>query len=309
MKVYHSIENFTKLEYGVVTTGTFDGVHIGHQKIIKRLTQLAEKESGETVIITFFPHPRMVLFPHNDELRLLNTQQEKITLIEQSGIDHLIILPFTKAFSRISSTEFVRDIIVNKIGTKKLVIGYNHQFGRNREGTFEHLKEYSGLYGFEVEEIPALDIDDVNVSSTKIRKAIEQGYIDVAFRYLNYSYQLTGKVISGDKIGRTLGFPTANIAVLDETKLIPAHGVYAVKVLVNSMVYGGMLNIGVRPTVSNANKQTIEVNIFNFDDDIYGKEITVKFVKRIRNEMKFESVEKMKEEMIKDKLKTIEYLK
>ncbi|MGQ0828089.1 MAG: bifunctional riboflavin kinase/FAD synthetase [Bacteroidota bacterium] len=305
MKVYHHIEDFKNVKNPVVTTGTFDGVHLGHQKIISRLQEVAKKHNGETVLLTFYPHPRMVLFPDDNELKLLNTQQEKIELLEQCGVDHLIIYPFTKEFSRLTSVEFVRNILVNRIGTKRLVIGYNHHFGRNREGSFEHLKEYGNLYGFEVEEIPAQDIDNIEISSTKIRKALQAGDVKGAATFLGHQYTLTGRIVEGKKLGKTIGYPTANIFVDDKYKLIPADGVYAVKVRHKGDIYGGMLNIGNNPTV-NGKIKTIEVNIFDFDKDIYGDEATVYFLERLRDEVKFNGLEELKKQLAKDKKNAVQ---
>jgi riboflavin kinase/FMN adenylyltransferase len=300
VKIYHSIEEFKKIENAVVTTGTFDGVHIGHLKIINRLREIAADVKGETVLLTFFPHPRMVLFSDND-LKLISTKNEKIALLEQAGIDHLIIHPFSREFSRLSSVEFVRDILVNKIGTSRLVIGYNHHFGRNREGSFEHLNEYGPMYGFQVEEICAQDIDEVSVSSTKIRKALDEGHITIAREYLTHDFSLTGIVVKGDHLGHQIGFPTANIKVVDSHKLVPANGVYAVRALIHDKEYKGMLNIGVRPTVDGTEK-TIEVHIIGFDEDIYGEELTVLFDDWIRDEQKFDSLDELKTQLEKDKI-------
>ena len=303
MKIYHSIEEFQKIENAVVTTGTFDGVHIGHLKIINRLKEIAQAVNGETVLLTFFPHPRMVLFSDND-LKLISTKNEKIALLEQAGIDHLIIHPFSREFSRLSSVEFVRDVLVNKIGTSRLVIGYNHHFGRNREGRFEHLKEYGPMYGFQVEEICAQDVDKVSVSSTKIRKALEEGHITAAREYLTHDFSLTGIVIKGNHLGHSIGFPTANIKVLDSHKLVPANGVYAVRALIHDQEYKGMLNIGVRPTVDGTEK-TIEVHIIGFDEEVYGEELTVLFDDWIRDEQKFDSLDELKAQLQKDKIAVI----
>lgn len=307
MKVYTNIEDFKDVRNPVVTTGTFDGVHLGHQKIISRLKEAAAAENGETVLLTFYPHPRMVLFPDDHELKLLNTQEEKIKLLERYGVDHLIIYPFTKEFSRLTSVEFVRNILVNKIKTKRLVIGYNHHFGRNREGSFEHLKEYGPLYGFEVEEIPAKDIDHIEVSSTKIRKALQEGDVKMAADYLGHDYSLTGKVIAGKQLGRTIGYPTANILVEDKYKLIPIDGVYAVKVEHKGGLYGGMLNIGNNPTVPGKGR-SIEVNIFDFEKDIYGDDATIYFIKRLRDELKFNNLEELKIALAKDKVDSMAIL-
>ena len=300
MKVYSSIDEFKHVKNAVVTTGTFDGVHLGHQKIISRLNDVAKAEQGETVLLTFFPHPRMVLFPDDNELKLISTQSEKIELLEKFGVEHLIIHPFSKDFSRLTSIEFVRNILVNQLGTRKLVIGYNHHFGRNREGSFEHLKEFGPVYGFDVEEIPAKDIDNIEVSSTKIRNALLAGNIPVATSYLGHYYSISGKVVQGKMNGRTIGFPTANIHVEDRYKLIPKDGVYAVKVIAEGMQYKGMMNIGNNPTVEGKGR-SIEVNIFNFDNDIYGKEITVSFEVKLRDEIKFESLDALKKQLSQDK--------
>jgi riboflavin kinase/FMN adenylyltransferase len=307
MKIYTDISKFKNVLNPVVTTGTFDGVHLGHQKIFERLREIAKKENGETVLLTFYPHPRMVLFPEDDQLRLLTTEKEKSRLLEEQGIDHLIIYPFTKQFSRLSSVEFVRNILINEIHTYSLVIGYNHHFGRNREGSFKHLKEYAPVYGFKVEEIPAVDLDNVEVSSTKIRKALEQGDVPTANEYLGYAYSVEGIVVKGKQIGRTLGYPTANIQVQDKYKLIPADGIYAVTVDHKEKNYKGMLSIGMNPTVNGKNK-TIEVNIFNFDKDIYQEEIRVNFIQKIREEIKFDSLDALKERMKVDEQETMKIL-
>jgi riboflavin kinase/FMN adenylyltransferase len=299
LKVYHSISDFQNVSRPILTTGTFDGVHFGHKIIIDRLKEIAKNQNGETVLLTFSPHPRMVLFPDDHNLQLINTLDEKIKLLEKAGIDHLIIHPFTKAFSRITSIQFVRDIIVNELNTHKLVIGYNHHFGRNREGTFEHLKEYAPLYGFEVEEISAQLIDDVSISSTKIRKALLSGDVSKAADYLGYNYPLKGVVIEGQKIGRTLGFPTANLKVIDESKLIPKDGVYAVHVEVKGQPFKGMMNIGNNPSHI-YKKHSLEVHIFDFDSDIYNKQIEVRFIKRMREEISFDNLDALKIQLEQD---------
>lgn len=300
MKVYRGIEEFKIKANYAVTTGTFDGVHIGHRTILNRLKEVAQKLEGESVLLTFYPHPRMVLQADSD-LKLLNTIEEKTELLSAAGIDHLIVHPFTKAFSRTTSLEFVRDILVNQIGTKKLVIGYDHHFGRNREGSFEHLKEFGPLYGFEVEEIPAQDIDNVNVSSTKIRKALSEGEVEVANNYLGGAYQLNGEVVRGNQIGRTIGYPTANLQLNSDYKLIPANGIYAVRVVLDGKKYQAMLNIGIRPTIAEENKQRkIEVHLFDFEGDLYHKTLKVELVKRIRTEKKFKNLHELKHELARD---------
>ncbi len=308
MKVYRSLEEFTRLDNAIVTTGTFDGVHYGHQKIISRLEELAKQYAGESVIITFFPHPRLVLFPEDNDLKLINTLDEKIELLEKSGIDHLLIIPFTKEFSRLSSLEFIQQILVDKIGTKKLVIGYDHHFGKNREGSFEHLKHYSTEYGFEVEEIPEQDINDVAVSSTKIRNAILDGNVTVANKYLGYTFSLRGIVKKGNQIGRTLGYPTANILLAESYKIIPTDGIYAVNVFIHDRKLQGMLYIGDRPTVQGKSK-VIEVNIFDFSEDVYDQLIKVEFLQYIRGDKYFNSLEELKDALAKDELSVRNALK
>ncbi len=301
MKVYRSLEEFNNKGNAVVTTGTFDGVHFGHQKIIARLKEIALQYHGESVIITFFPHPRLVLFPEDNDLKLINTLEEKIELLENAGIDHLIIIPFTKEFSRLSSLDFIQQVIVEKIGTKKLVIGYDHHFGKNREGSFEHLKHYAPEYGFEVEEIPEQDINDVAVSSTKIRNAILKGDFITANKYLGYPFSLQGLVKKGDQIGRTIGYPTANIQVPESYKLIPGDGIYAVKVNVNNTQHTGMLYIGKRPVV-NGSERVIEVNIFDFNEDIYNQQIKVEFHQYIRGDKKLNGLDELKAALAADEV-------
>ena len=307
MKVYQGIEEFGKIDKAVVTTGTFDGVHVGHQCILNRLKELAKKVGGQSVLLTFYPHPRMVIQPDSD-IQLINTIEEKTVLLEKAGIEHLIIHPFTKEFSRLSSVEFVRDLLVNKIGTEHLVIGYDHHFGRNREGSFEHLMEFGPLYGFQVEEIPAQDIDEVNVSSTKIRNALLSGDVKTANEFLGHAFTLNGEVVKGKQIGRTLGFPTANLDLNNRYKIVPALGIYAVRVQTQEGSYNGMLNIGKRPTVEESNEVSIEVNLFDFDGDLYGKHLQLELIERIRDEQKFDSLEALKAEMINDKLKCLRIL-
>lgn len=308
MKIYNGIEEFTGVSNPVLTTGTFDGVHVGHRKIIDQLNQTASKIDGESVLFTFHPHPRLVLFPENNNLKLLNTQPEKIRLLEKAGLQHLIVHPFTKGFSRLTALEYVRDVLVNQIGVKELVIGYDHHFGRNREGSFEELKKFSETYGFKVQEIPPQDIDNVKVSSTKIRKALLEGNVEQAAEFLCAPYPLSGTIVSGDGIGRKLGFPTANIQLQEKTKLIPQRGVYAVVVTIEEKKFKGMLNIGTRPTVSNQEKETIELNILNFDGDLYGKYLTVHLIRKIRDEKKFASMGELKEQLLLDKETTANIL-
>ena len=304
MKIYNSIEAFQKVNNAVITTGTFDGVHKGHRVILDKLRSIADEVNGETVVLTFFPHPRMVLYPDDNDLRLINTIDERKQLLAEAGIDHLIIHPFSKEFSKISSLDFIRNIIVNQLGVHTLVIGYDHHFGRNREGSFDHLKEFAPVYGFAVEEISAQEVQQVNVSSTKVRNALSVGDVNAANQFLGNPYTLSGVVVHGEKLGRQLGFPTANIKIADWYKLIPANGVYAVKVIIEEKTYIGMLNIGNRPTVKGEGV-TIEVNIFNFNADIYTKQIKVEFYERIRVEQKFDNLNELKHQLTIDKNKTI----
>lgn len=300
MKIYHGIDDFTQLQYAVVTSGTFDGVHVGHQKIFSRLREIASRNFGETVVITFWPHPRLVLHPEDDSLKLLNTFEEKADLLKDQGIQHLIRIPFTKEFSQLTSEQFIQEILVKTIGTRKLVIGYDHHFGKNREGTFEQLKLNAPRYGFEVEEIPRQEVDHVAVSSTKIRKAIEDGDIEAANHFLGQPYRITGRVVTGDRIGHTIGYPTANIEIDTKYKLIPADGIYAVTVRHEQRSYGGMLYIGFRPTIDGT-KRRIEVNIFDFDANVYGETLIINFLKRLREDRTFEGLEPLKEQLRQDK--------
>ncbi len=300
MKIYHGIEDFKPLGNAVVTSGTFDGVHLGHQQILKRLREVARKVDGETVLITFWPHPRLVLFPDQKDLLLLNTFEEKAALLREFGIEHLLRIPFTREFSNMSSEEFIRKILVETIGTRKLVIGYDHRFGKNREGSFEHLKLHAPEYGFEVEEIPRHEVDNLVVSSTKIRHALLEGDMFTATELLGRPYGISGRVVRGQKIGRILGFPTANIEIDHANKLIPAFGAYAVKVIYEGETFNGMMNIGMRPTVGGRTR-TLEVNIFDFDRDIYGDTLNLQFIAHIRNEKPFPDIESLKNQLISDK--------
>lgn len=303
MKIYHDLKDFTKLDYAIVTSGTFDGVHVGHQKILSRVKEIAMRYDGETVVITYWPHPRLILQPDLD-IRLLNTFEEKAELLRQQGINHLIRLNFTKEFSQLSSTDFIKTILVDTIGTRKLIIGYDHKFGKNREGSFEELKVKGPAYGFDVEEIPAQDIDHVTVSSTKIRTALESGDLETANHLLGQPYSIRGEVIRGDKLGRVLGFPTANIDIDSRHKLVPAEGIYAVTVRHEEKKYLGMLYIGNRPTI-NGRQRNIEVNIFDFDLEIYGEHLTIDFHFAIRKDMKFRDLEALKVQLRKDKEETL----
>lgn len=300
MRIFNSFDEVDEIKVPVLTIGTFDGVHIGHQKIIDQLNEEAKKVGGESVLFTFYPHPRMILFPDAHGLQLLSTQEEKLAYLAECGIDNVIVQPFTFDFSRLSALEFVRDFLVNKLHVKKLIIGYDHQFGKNREGSIDFLRSISDVYDFEVIEIPAQDIDDVNVSSTKIREALKKGDVQTANKFLGRAYSLTGTVVHGKQLGRTIGFPTANIELNDDTKLIPGNGVYAVKVVVDGQTYFGMLNIGNRPTVNETLDRSIEVHIFDFDGIIYNADITVEFVRFVREEQTFASVNHLRFQLQQD---------
>jgi riboflavin kinase/FMN adenylyltransferase len=293
MQIHYNLDSFPKLNFAIVTSGTFDGVHLGHQKILNRLREIANEKGGETVLITFFPHPRMVLFNDSQNLKLLSTISEKIEKLANFGIDHLVIIPFTREFSEINSEDFIRKILVERIGAKLLVIGYDHRFGKNREGSFDYLKENSSKFGFKVIEIPRHDIENIGISSTLIRNSLLAGDIVQANSLLGIEYSLSGKVVKGKQLGRTLGYPTANIYVVEDYKLIPADGVYAVLINYDNLIYQGVLNIGKRPTIEGKDR-TIEVHIFDFDKDIYGENISISFVEKIRDEHKFESLDLLK---------------
>lgn len=299
MKVYQSIQDIKPIKRPVVTLGMFDGAHIGHQSILKQLNTIAQNIDGESVLITFNPHPRMVLQP-NCDLKFLNTLQEKEEILRQFELEHLIIQEFTKDFSQVTSVEFVKNLLVDKIKIDTLVIGYDHHFGKNREGNFEQLQVLSKEFGFNLIQLEAIEENDVAVSSTKIRNALNEGNIEYANKALNYNYPLSGKVVHGDKIGRTLGFPTANLEV-DPNKLIPKDGVYAVDVFVDDTKYLGLLSIGFRETVTNSREHRVEVNILNFDQDIYGKTIKLEFLGRLRDEKKFNSLDELISAMNQDK--------
>jgi riboflavin kinase/FMN adenylyltransferase len=300
MKTYHHIDEFKPVKNAVVTIGTFDGVHLGHRKIISRIKELADATGGETVILTFFPHPRMILHPEDERIKLINTINEKAALLEQLGVDHLIITPFSRDFSNQSAEDYIRDVLVNKIGTKKIVIGYDHRFGKDRLGGLDDLLHLSSIYGYEVIEIPEQDINDVAVSSTRIREALLAANIDLAKQFLGYPFFITGKVIRGDQIGRQLGYPTANIQVEEKYKLIPADGIFAVKVQYAGAEYKGMAYIGSRPTI-NGMRRNIEVNLFDFDKEIYNETIRMEFLHFIRGDAKFNGLDELKAQIAKDK--------
>ncbi|MGJ8745428.1 bifunctional riboflavin kinase/FAD synthetase [Polaribacter sp.] len=306
MITIHNFSNFSTKEKTFVTIGTFDGVHFGHQKIIDKLVLEAKKANKKSVLLTFFPHPRMVLQKDNS-LELINTIEERAELLKKTGLDYLIIHPFSKDFSRMTALEFVRDVLVNKLNISKLIIGYDHHFGKNREGNIVQLTEYSHLYDFIVEEIPAQDIDDVSVSSTKIRRALAAGNLKTANNYLGYNFMLSGNVVNGKQLGGKIGYPTANIDVKEAYKLIPKTGVYVVKSTLENEVVFGMMNIGNRPTV-NGNHQTIEVHFFDFNQNLYNQYLTIELLYFLRNEEKFDSIDALIFQIKKDEQTARDYI-
>jgi len=300
VKVHQSILKFKEIKHSsILTIGTFDGVHIGHQKIIEHLNKNKTDTKDKSVILTFFPHPRMVLNATN-ELKMLNTIEEKAQLLEKYGLDHLVIQPFTEEFSQLSALDFVRDILVNQLQIKKLVIGYDHHFGNNREGNFELLLEYKNVYDFELEKITAQEIQNVSVSSTKIRNSLESGNVEKANAYLGYNYLLTGEIVVGKGLGRKINFPTVNLHIKEEYKLIPKTGVYIVKTTLKNKTVFGIMNIGYRPTIGGKN-QTIEIHLLDFTADLYGKKMQIEILKRLRDEQKFDSIENLTIQIQEDK--------
>ncbi len=330
MQIYHHIKDFKRLKNAVVTIGTFDGVHLGHQQIIKELIEKSKKNGGESVILTFFPHPRMILNPENHTLKMINTMAEKANILHHLGVDHLIITPFTRDFSNLNAEAYIKEVLIEQIGMKQMVIGYDHRFGKDRCGGLAELKEFSALYAYAVIEIAEEDVRDIAVSSTRIRTALNEGDVDTANQLMGHPFTLSGKVIKGDQIGRTLGYPTANLFIEESYKIIPSDGIYAVTVEVlesrnknqelynpyqptsskttgdKSNVYKGMAYIGHRPTI-NGLSQNIEVNIFDFSGDIYHQTIKMKFLHFIRHDVKFEGLEKLTEQLGVDKLATLAY--
>ena len=299
MKIFNSIKSFNATKPTIVTIGTFDGVHLGHQKIVAQITKNAHALNCESLVLTFFPHPRMVL-QESTEMKQLNTLNEKIALLDNLGIDNLVVHPFDKEFSRLTAEKFVKKVLVDVFKIKKIIIGHDHRFGRNRTATIDDLINFGETYGFEVEQISAEEINEVSISSTKIRNALLEGNIELATNYLGYDYSLTGIIFKGKQLGRTIGYPTANITIEEDYKLIPNNGVYIAKSVLNGKTVFGMMNIGTRPTVDGT-KQTIEINFFDFKQDLYGQKITISLLHRMRSEQKFESIDALKNQLGKDK--------
>lgn len=301
MRVFKGLDNLPPFKNPVLTIGTFDGVHLGHAKIIERLRKKAIEVDGESIIITFDPHPRFVVAPNSTPIELLSTSQEKIKALQALHVDNVVIVPFTKAFSDISAEAYIRDFIVSNFHPHTIIIGYDHHFGKNRQGNYQLLESVKATYGFQLEEIPVQEIEHIAVSSTKIRAALHIGDIKKANELAGKYYTLEGVVIHGEKRGRLIGFPTANVHVGDAHKLIPANGVYAVKAYLKETVYKAMLNIGVRPTISSSNHRSIEVNIIDFDQDIYDETLRIEFVDKLRDEIKFNGIDELIGQLTIDK--------
>lgn len=306
MHVIRDPAQFPSLTNAVVTSGTFDGVHLGHQRILARLREVAQVSGGPAVVITYWPHPRLVLGPppsHPEllELQLLNSLEERIAKLADFGVEYLLIVPFTREFAQWTSEEYIQNLLLKTVGAKQLVIGYDHRFGKNREGGFDYLSQHANRYGLTVEEIPREDVDAVGVSSTRIRQALHEGDVATANRYLGYNYPLTGTVVHGQKLGRTIGYPTANISVTEPLKLVPARGIYAVWAITAAGTrHAAMLSIGVRPTVGAELAQTIEVNLLDFSGDLYEQELTLEFVAWLRAEQKFDGLAALKAQLARD---------
>jgi len=301
VKIWNNIVGFN-FTNPVVTIGIFDGVHHGHRFLLNYLKQEAVRISGETVVVTLWPHPRLVLNKDPENLRYLTSLEEKTILMQKAGIDHFVIIPFTPEFAALESCEFVKEYLVDKIGINHLIIGYNHKFGKNREGDFENLKVCASLYNFEMERMDSKSLDGVQISSSLIRELLNSGNLDMANKYLGYDYFLRGNVVGGNRIGRKIGFPTANIIPNDPHKLIPRDGVYAVHLERNGTLYPGMLNIGFRPTIESGMPiKTIEANLFNFDENIYDQNVYIHLRKRIRDEKKFTGIEQLKKQLVIDR--------
>ncbi|MDK2771152.1 MAG: bifunctional riboflavin kinase/FAD synthetase [Flavobacterium haoranii] len=307
MKIYNNLQDFKSEKNSILTLGTFDGVHLGHKVILGKLVKQANERNLESLVLTFFPHPRMVLQKDND-IKLLNTIPEKSELLNKIGIQNLIIHPFDNEFSRLTAEDFVKNILVDKLHIKKIIIGYDHRFGRNRTATIDDLIDFGKVYNFEVEQISAEELNEVTISSTKIRNALDNGAIELANQYLGYNYFLSGKVVGGKKIGRTIGFPTANIEIPEDYKLIPKNGVYIVSSIYKGQKIYGMMNIGYNPTFPDKN-YSLEVNFLDFDQDLYNQTLTISFIKHIREELKFDSVEELKKQIKLDKDFSLAYLK
>ncbi len=309
MRIHTDLSSLHDVRHPVLTTGTFDGVHTGHQTILRRLREVAAGQGGETVLFTFHPHPRMVLQPQDNDLKLLTTQPEKEALLATAGLDHLLVMPFSRTFSRMHAPDYVREVLVAAIRARCVVVGYDHRFGRNREGDIHLLRKHGSAFGFTVEEIPAQEVDHVKVSSTKIRQALMDGDVATANEQLGYTFSISGVVVKGDQLGRTLGYPTANIGGIDPFKLVPGNGVYIVNAVLKDGTYAGMMNIGVRPTIPGADGQrTVEAHLFGLDREIYGEPITVQLRHRLRDELRFPDLATLIAAMDQDRRDTLAWL-
>lgn len=306
MKIFKSIKDFSSDKKTILTLGTFDGVHKGHQKILRKITQGTENGKYESLVLTFFPHPRMVL-QENSDIKLLNTIEEKIYLLEAIGIENLVIHPFDETFSQLTAEDFVRTVLVDQFNIHKIIIGHDHRFGKNRTANIDDLIGFGKKYDFEVEQISVQEINDISVSSTKVRKSLLEGDMALANKYLGYNYFLSGTVVKGKQLGRTIGFPTANIKIEEDYKLIPHNGVYVVQSVINEKTVFGMMNIGFNPTVS-GEKLTIEIHFLDFDTNLYDQKLTVSILKYLRSEQKFDSVDLLTQQLEKDKYTALTYL-
>ncbi len=310
IQVHRDLDNLPEFQNAVITIGTFDGVHLGHRQIIKLLIQEANAVGGETVIITFHPHPRRVVTHGKSDVKILNTLPEKIELLDQLGIDHLVVVAFNEIFADQTAEEYIQNFLIKKFNPASIIIGYDHRFGKNRSGDYHLLEKFGETYGYKVKEIPEHVLNEIIISSTKIREALLNSDVDTANNFLGYKYFFEGKVVVGNRLGRTIGYPTANLSIQNEDKLVPGNGVYAVQINISGKktVYGGMMNIGMRPTIDGT-KKTIEVNIFHYDEDIYGENIRVYLSAYLRSEVKFAGLEQLKEQLASDKTAAMEKLK
>lgn len=301
MRVFNSIEELPEFSGTVFTQGTFDGVHLGHRQILNTLRDEAHRTGSESILLTFWPHPRLLLYPDDNQLKLLQTLEEKLEVLADCGVDNVAVLPFTRHFSNMLPEDYIKELLVNKLCIRTAIVGYDHRFGRNREGDIQLLRTYAPIYHYNVTEIAAEDVDHITISSTKIRHALLSGDVETANAYLGRPYNFKGTVVHGKKLGRELGYPTANIEIAERFKLIPANGVYAVSCAFEGKVYNGMMNIGVNPSIAGKGF-SIEVHLFEFEGDLYGKQLDVKVLARLRNEKKFSDLKELAQFLHNDKL-------
>lgn len=308
MRIVRQLSPEIKFNNPILTLGTYDGVHLGHQEIIRSLVEKAQKEGKESVLFTFDPHPRKVLYPESHSVKLVDTVEEKLVKLEKLGLDTVILFPFTKEFSRLSAMEFVRDVLVNQIGISEMHIGHDHHFGKNREGSFHELQELGELYHFDVYQLPAIAVEETTISSTKIRNAILEGNVSYAASLLGTPFVLDGTVVKGQQIGRTIGYPTANIDLGNTEKIVPKNGVYAAKAILGEKLFHGVMNVGTRPTVANNGAVTIEIHLFDFSEEIYGQKMKIEVMQHIRDEKRFENIEDLKNQIQLDEVTARNYL-